>query len=82
MGKIIYERVIHTKNCMFDFEKICTILTAKKCEGCKFRKTEKEFETARLEAEKTLVTKGPESVAVGKGLDAIITTRKVERGRH
>lgn len=63
---------------MFEFEKICTILTAKNCERCKFAKTESEWIAEKNKAKQRLEEMGLECVIVVKGHDAIVTTRKVE----
>lgn len=64
--------------CIFVFNDICTALTVRKCEGCKFAKSEMEWLTGQNEAARRLEEKGLEAIIVGKGRDAIVTTRKVE----
>lgn len=65
--------------CMFDFGPTCTILTAKKCKGCKFRKTEKEFEEAQAESDHILANKNLEAVVIGKGYNSIMSVRKIKK---
>lgn len=48
--------------CYFDRGKnYCTALTAKECDGCKFRKTEKEYFEGLTNAERILEEKGLKS---------------------
>jgi hypothetical protein len=43
--------------CVFDYgEDMCYAVTEKQCEGCKFRKTEKELQEGRDKATKRLMT--------------------------
>ena len=44
--------------CYFDAGKRCRALTCKECEGCKFRKTEEEFERDAANARRILYNKG------------------------
>ena len=70
--------MIHTSRCIFIFNDICTALTVKKCEGCKFRKSETDWLAGQDRAKQRLEAMGLEAVIVGKGHDAIVTTQKVE----
>lgn len=42
------------KNCAFDMKKCCAALSKKNCKGCAFKKTEKQLEKGRKEAEKRI----------------------------
>lgn len=67
--------------CIFDEqEKFCTALTSKKCEGCKFRKTEWEYIEAQQAAAVALDKKDLEPCAIRDSSgQMIMTTRKVSR---
>lgn len=67
--------------CIFDEkEKFCTALTSKKCEGCKFRKTVREYIEAQQAAALTLEKKDLEPcMKKSSSGQAMITTRKVSR---
>ena len=64
--------------CIYKFQDICTALTVRKCEGCKFRKTESEFISGQNKAAQRLKSLGLEPVIVGKGHNAIMTTRPID----
>lgn len=66
------------KRCIFQYQDGCTALTVKKCDGCKFAKSESEYYAAQVKAKQRLDEMGLEPIIVGKGHDAILTTRKVE----
>ena len=62
--------------CYFDRGSICGILSGvKKCKGCKFFKTDAEFQDDYDRAAKLLEKKGLESYQTA---DNIITTRRKE----
>lgn len=63
--------------CVFIFNGMCTILTKKNCETCKFRKTEAEWNDAQERSKRRLASLGLEAVVVGKGHDAYVTTRRI-----
>lgn len=67
--------------CIFDEqEKFCTALTSKKCDGCKFRKTEREYIDAQQAAALTLDKKDLEPCTTKDSSGQLImTTRKVSR---
>lgn len=67
--------------CIFDEqEKYCTALTSKKCAGCKFRKTEREYIEAQHAAALTLDKKDLEPCTTKDSSGQLImTTRKVSR---
>lgn len=70
--------MIKLSRCIFIFDDICTALTVKKCEGCKFRKSETDWLAGQDRAKQRLEKMGLEAVIIGKGHDAIVTTQKVE----
>ena len=56
------------------FEELAALRT-KQCEGCKFFKTQYEFDTAHEQAAKLLYSKGLEAYRTSYG---IMTTRKIK----
>ena len=66
------------KKCVFEIYGACTILEMKRCAKCKFVKTEKEYFAAQSAAKQRLENLGLEAVIMGKGHDAIMTTRPIE----
>lgn len=64
--------------CVFIFNEMCTILTKKNCDNCKFRKTEAEWNAAQERSKRRLESLGLEAVIVGKGHDAYVTTRRID----
>jgi hypothetical protein len=61
--------------CCFDCGDECTALRTKQCEGCKFFKTQYEFDTAHEQAAQLLYSKGLEAYRTSYG---IMTTRKIK----
>lgn len=56
--------------CYFEKSKYyCAALTVKKCDGCTFRKTEKEYNSAAESAKEILKAKG--LIAVEKNIDGV-----------
>ena len=56
--------------CYFDKSKYCcTILTIKKCDGCTFRKTEKEYNDGAEHAKEILKSK--DLIVVEKKIDGV-----------
>lgn len=70
--------MIKLSRCIFIFDDICTALTVKKCEGCKFKKSEGEWLAGQDRTKQRLEKMGLEAVIIGKGHDAIVTTQKIE----
>lgn len=66
------------KKCVFEIYDACTILETKRCAKCKFVKTEKEYFATQSAAKQRLENLGLEAVVMGKGHDAIMTTRPIE----
>ena len=65
--------------CYFDVaENRCTALTVKKCEGCTFRKTEKEYNAGIERSKEILKSKG--LIAVSNYVEDVfcVTTKKGE----
>ena len=64
--------------CIFRFGEQCSILNTKKCKGCKFKKTQEEWNEGQRKAEEILKSKGLEACeGVDLNGDRIITTRPI-----
>lgn len=64
--------------CIFRFGEQCSILNTKKCKGCKFKKTQEEWNEGQRKAEEILKAKGLEACeGVDLNGDRIITTRPI-----
>ena len=64
-----------TTVCCFDCGEECAALRVKKCENCKFFKTEAEYKYSYERAARLLRSKGLEPYRTSYG---IMTTRKIE----
>lgn len=69
------------KRCMFDNGlQGCGVLDVRRCKGCKFRKSEKEFNKAQKEAERSLTRRGLRAVRKDTDRGAVITVEKIGDG--
>ena len=64
--------------CVFRFNGMCTILTKKDCDNCKFRKDETAWNEGQERSKRRLESLGLEAVIIGKGHDAYVTTRRID----
>ncbi len=68
--------------CIFDeADGFCSALIEKKCEGCKFRKTVKEYIDAQQAAELKLADKGLEAYSTRRNGALIMTTKEQYKSR-
>lgn len=64
--------------CIFRFGDQCSILNAKKCKGCKFKKTAAEWDEGQQKVKEILKAKGLEACnCADLNGDKIITTRPI-----
>lgn len=64
-------------SCCFENGKKCTILKRKRCWGCKFKKTQEEFDTDKKQAENSLANRRLGVFKDAKNGVEIVTVRPI-----